>query len=87
VKPVIKPPFQNRLVCSNCGCKTSYETDGRYEARCRVVMDSGGVYVAFCDFCELLLKTSGGSIVCFGRLPIEVRYATGIRERYQEIFA
>lgn len=40
---IVKPPFQNRLVCSNCGCMTSYEPNGLNLAAMKV----GGVCIAF----------------------------------------
>lgn len=73
----IRPPCSNRLICSNCGRKTSYPTDGEYEVMCRAAMTSGGVFIAYCDFCEELMKVSG-SVIVFGELPGH-HYATGLR--------
>lgn len=77
----IRPPFQNRLICSNCGCKTSYATDGEYEAGCSAVMNEGGVFIAFCDFCESLAGLSEGSFALFqGETKvIDYPYATGLK--------
>ncbi len=76
---LIKPPYQGRLICSNCTAKTGYETD----PKCRTMLSCGWVFVAFCDFCETLFKTSGSSAVMLGQdaeLPIQLPYVTGDTE-------
>ena len=71
---IVKPPFQNRLVCSNCGCTTSYQPNALNLAAMKV----GGVCIAFCDSCELLLNTEGSVVaVAFGSLPVQFPFVTG----------
>jgi hypothetical protein len=69
------PPHRDRLICSNCGARTSYPTN----ETCDQVMVRGGVLVAFCDYCEVILGcVDGGTLFIFGPIPVEFPFVTGL---------
>lgn len=90
-KPEARPPLNDRLICSACGCRTNYKVsnvgpDVDYDPKsgfshddwlAKIAMCTGANFIAFCDFCCDRFELPGGSVMFFGECPFSVLYVTG----------